>query len=127
MKPETQEWLDIAKEDYESSQILFREGKPPQSVYFACQAVEKVLKAAQLELTNQAPKKSHHLENLAYKTRIKFSDHHLKTLRELTNHYDKVRYPDYRRAKYNTRTKVEPILSQSKEMYQWILTALSNR
>lgn len=127
MRPETQEWLEIAESDHKSSQVLFDSKLYPQAVYFICQAVEKVLKAVQVENTNQIPKKTHDLENLAIKANIKLIGEQNQALKELAQHYRRVRYPDYRRVLYSTRLKVEPILSQGKEMYQWILTRLNNR
>lgn len=126
MKPETQEWLDIAKSDHKSSQVLFESKLYPQAVYFICQAVEKVLKAAQVELTNQIPKKTHDLENLVIAATLTLSEEQKQSLKQLSQHYRRVRYPDYRRVLYSTRIKVEPILNRGKEMYQWILTRLNN-
>jgi len=126
MKPETQEWLEIAKSDYKSSQVLFDSKLYPQAVYFICQAVEKVLKAGQVEWTHQLPQKTHDLEYLAIAATIKLTREQTQALKELAQHYRRVRYPDYRRVLYSTRLKVEPIVSQGKELYQWILTRLNN-
>jgi HEPN domain-containing protein len=126
MKSDTQQWLDIAATDYGSSLYLFKGAYYPQAVYFLCQAVEKLLKAALIELAGRPPVKTHQLESLARKTRLPFSEAYTQILKDLTRHYGRVRYPDYARTFYNTRAKVEPIINQGKEVYQWILTTLNN-
>lgn len=126
MKPETNQWLEISAADYASSLYLYQGAYYPQAVYFLCQAIEKLLKAALIELADRPPVKTHQLESLARKTLLQFSGAHTQILKDLTRHYGRVRYPDYARTFYNTKTKVEPIINRGKEVYQWILTTLNN-
>jgi HEPN domain-containing protein len=105
---------------------LFKGARHPNAVYHLCQAIEKVLKAAQVELTNELPKKIHDLESLARQTKLDFSQADWQSLKELAQHYRRVRYPDYQRALYSTKAKVQPIINQGKELYLWIFAQLKN-
>lgn len=126
MKSDTKQWLDIAKSDYESCLYLFKGAYYPQALYFICQAIEKVLKAAQVKFTSQVPKKIHQLESLAETTGLEFSADQKKFLEALAKDYGRIRYPDYGQTLYNTKTKVEPLIKRAEEVYVWILTKLEN-
>lgn len=126
MKEETQEWLTIAQEDYSDSLYLFKGARYPNAIYFICQAIEKLLKAVQIESFDQIPKKTHSLTSLAKTSGLSFSEGQIQMLEDLFAHFNRVRYPDYQRTKYNTKAKVEPIIKQGKEIYQWILVKLKN-
>jgi HEPN domain-containing protein len=126
MKPETQNWIALAAEDYEDSLYLFKGARHSNAVYHLCQAVEKILKAVQIERINQPPAHTHDLGSLARKSGLPFSEAQLTALEELFRHYKKVRYRDYADRKYNTKAKVAPIIKQGKELYQWISTSLSH-
>jgi HEPN domain-containing protein len=126
MKPETENWVKLAKEDYEDALYLFKGARYPNAVYHLCQAIEKLLKGAQTELVNQVPKKIHNLRTLGKESGLSLSEAQYKILKDLRKHYERVRYRDLSRAHYNTKAKVEPIMNQGREIYQWILTALNN-
>lgn len=111
--------MDIADSDYDTGLYLFKGARHPQAVYFICQSVEKLLKAAIIEFAERAPLKIHRLENLAKESKIKFSQKQLKVLTELSKHYSRVRYPDISQTSYNTKVKVMPIMESGKELYQW--------
>jgi HEPN domain-containing protein len=126
MKSETRQWLTIAQADYSDSLYLFKGARYPNAIYFICQAIEKLLKAVQIESSDQIPKKTHNLMSLAKTSGLSFSEERIQILEDLFSHYNRVRYPDYQRTKYNTKIKVEPIIKQGKEIYQWILVKLKN-
>lgn len=98
MKPETQEWLGNAKSDYDSCLYLLKGARYPQALYFMCQALEKALKAAQVELKSQQPKKNHLLGDLAQASGLDIPNSQVEFLEDLTKDYNRVRYADY--AKY---------------------------
>ena len=120
MRSDTKEWLEIAQEDYDDSLYLFKAARHPNAVYHMCQAVEKILKAAQVEFARTAPKKTHELEKVADKTTIAFSEKQRQILKSLSKHYRRVRYPDIQRSHYNTKAKVEEIMADGKKIYLWI-------
>ena len=126
MKSETKQWLKIAEGDYDVSQYGFKMARYPQALYLLCQAIEKLLKAAQIEFVNQRPPKSHRLENIARKTQLSFSDKQYESLIELSQHYGRVRYPDYSQADYSNKMKVSPIFNKGQKIYLWILDKLTN-
>ena len=127
MKPETKHWLEISDSDHDTSLYLFKGAKHPQAVYFICQSIEKLLKAAIIEFSNKAPLKIHRLENLAKESKISFSQHQVKALTELSKHYSRVRYPDISQESYNTKAKVKSIMESGKELYQWIRKKFANQ
>ena len=127
MKPETQNWIGLAQEDYESSLYLFKGARHPAAVYYICQAIEKLLKAAQMENLDQYPKKIHHLKTLAEQSGLSLSAEQMNSLEDLTKHYHRVRYRDIGDISYNTKAKVEPIFKQGQAIYLWILNSLENR
>jgi HEPN domain-containing protein len=125
MRPEAQNWYDLADSDYDASLYLFEGARYPQAVYLLCQAVEKILKAAQIEFAGQVPRKTHQLRGIASITSLQFSDEHTHTLRGLDRAYERVRYRDMAQASYNTRAKTEPLMEEGKKLYLWIREQLS--
>lgn len=127
MKSETNQWIKIAEADYKSGTYLFERGFYPQSIYLLCQALEKVLKAAQIEYANSLPKKIHHLHVIALETSLEFTKEQLEKLEELSKHYNRVRYPDISQAFYNTKTKTTFIVTSAKKLYLWIYKQLKDQ
>jgi HEPN domain-containing protein len=125
MKTETKNWIKLAAEAYDDSLYLFKGARYPAAIYHMGQAIEKVLKAAQTEISEEIPKKTHNLERLGQKSGLDLSDNQHQILRELRKHYEKVRYRDFAQIYYNTKQKVAPIIKQGKTIYQWILTKLT--
>ena len=127
MLRETKQWLEIAEKDYQSGTYLLEKRFYPQSIYLFCQALEKVLKAAQIEYTKTIPKKIHHLHLIAQTTGLEFSKEQIKSLEELSKHYGRVRYPDISQVFYNTKTKTASIITNAKQLYLWIYKQLKNQ
>lgn len=117
----------VADEDYDDSLYLFRGARHPNAVYHMCQALEKLLKAAQVELTDKTPKKTHHLASIAQECGIAFTEKQQNALEDFSKHYQRVRYPDFQRTYYNTKVKVAPLIKEGKELYLWISKQLTNR
>jgi HEPN domain-containing protein len=66
------------KADYDDSLYLFKGSRHPNAVYHMCQALEKVLKAVQIEFAHQIPKKTHDLESIAGETQLDFSPEQIR-------------------------------------------------
>lgn len=126
MKKIAKTWLNFAKSDFESALYLFNGARYPQAIYLGCQSLEKLLKAVQIELTKNPPKKTHRLENLAIKTGLKFTKTQIENLTELSKIYGKIRYPDVSQSFYNTKSKAEPIFKKIKNLYLWTIEKLEN-
>jgi HEPN domain-containing protein len=122
MKAATKNWVGLAEEDYATSLYLFKGARYPYAVYVLCQALEKLLKAAQVEFAHGMPKKVHNLPLLARSSGLTFSAEQRQALKALTRHYQRVRYRDLAQAAYNTKAKVAPIIEAGKELFQWTLT-----
>ncbi|MDA1061072.1 MAG: HEPN domain-containing protein [bacterium] len=127
MKALTNTWLKTAEADYDTASYLFEGARYPHAIYFLCQAIEKLLKAAQVEFTDLTPKKIHRLENLAHDSTLEFSDDQYDILTDLSKIYSKIRYPDIAQVSYNTKDKVNSLFESGKELRQWILGKLQNR
>ena len=126
MKIETQNWLQLAESDYEAGLWLFQGAHHPQAVYSLCQAIEKLLKAVQIERLGQYPDKTHDLTKLTWESGLSFSGAQRKVLRTLSSHYNRVRYRDMRQAHYNTKAKVQQIIDQAQQIYLWIHKELTD-
>lgn len=125
MKEEARNWLELADSDYDASLYLFEGARYPQALYLLCQAVEKILKAAQIELANQPPKKTHQLKSLASITGLLFNQEQTQVLRALDRDYQRVRYRDIAQTSFNTKDKTAPILEEGKALYLWIREQLT--
>ena len=126
MRSGTQQWLEIADSDYKISKLLFKHAHHPQAIYAICQAVEKILKAAQIEFKQQPPQKTHQLNTIAQNNGLDFSEEQIEFLKELSKHYRRVRYPDIHQLEYNTKLKVEPLLHEATRLYLWVLNKFKN-
>lgn len=127
MRSGTQQWLEVAESDYQSSLYLFQGAHHPQALYFMCQAIEKVLKAAQIEFAHKRPRKIHQLETLAREAGLKLSQPQCQFLEDLSKDYGRVRYADYGKTLYNTKAKVGPLIKKGQEIYLWILAKFNHR
>lgn len=127
MKKEAQFWLDQAEEHYQDVLYLYEGSRYSASVYFCHQALEKILKASIVELKNKVPPKIHQLERLAKEAGLKLPKGWDEDLAEITRHFWRVRYPDFRRFTYTSKEKIRPTIEKTKEIYQWILKKLSQK
>lgn len=127
MKEETTLWLNQANEHLEDAQYLFDGSRYSMSVFCAHQALEKILKACIIEFASKIPPKSHNLDALGRDTRIALPESWYADLAEITRHFWRVRYPDFRRYSYTNKESVQPTLDKTKEVFQWILKQLNQR
>ena len=127
MRQETENWLQLAANDYDDSLYLYQAARHPNAVYLICQAVEKLLKATITEIAQEVPPKTHHLAKLAQQSQLAIPAEQLVELKELNRHYRRIRYRDIAQADYNTRTKVEPIMASAQTLYTWILATFNNQ
>lgn len=121
VKSETKLWLDQAKEHWKDVEWLI-EGRRYSASLFSChQTLEKIIKAAIVENKNKVPSKGHQLESLARESGIELPDKSWNgDLAEITRHFWRVRYPDFRRYVYTTKAKILPTYEKTKEIYLWL-------
>lgn len=125
MKKETDVWVKQAQEHYDDALYLFDGGRYGLAVYSCHQAIEKLLKAAIVEFANQTPPKIHNLDALARQTTLAYPNTWSEKLAEVTRHFWRVRYPDFRTYVYTSKETAEPTMLILKEVYPWILSKLN--
>ena len=125
MLKETAIWLDLAKEHFKDAKLLYEHRHFSGCVYFCHQTLEKVLKACIVEFAHIIPPKHHDLDRLAEATKIKISKQRIVELKELTKHFWKVRYPDYRKRMFNNIKITKQDYELSKEVFIWLKEKLS--
>lgn len=120
MKEETKGWLLQAKEHFADAEYMYLGHRYSMCVYCYHQALEKILKAAIVERVGKLPSKIHNLDQLARESGLKFTDHDLEDLAEITRHFWRVRYPDFRKYAYTNKESVEPTTVISRKIYLWV-------
>ncbi|MBI3955876.1 HEPN domain-containing protein [Candidatus Gottesmanbacteria bacterium] len=125
MKAETGVWFAQAKEHYEDAQYLYDGSRYSMAVYCCHQTLEKILKACIVEYKDTLPPKIHKLDTLAEQSGLDMSPEWLADLAEITRHYWRVRYPDFRQYVYTSKEKIDPTVTKTKEIYLWILNRLN--
>lgn len=125
LKPETQLWIKQAEEHWKDVKWLIDGRRYSASLYSCHQTLEKIIKAAIVENKNKVPSKGHQLESLIRESGIELPE---KTwnedLAEITRHFWRVRYPDFRQAVYTSKTKVLPTFEKTREIYLWLIKNL---
>lgn len=127
MKPESNTWLDQAKEHLNDMEYLYNGGRYSMAVYCAHQALEKILKAAIIEKTNSLPPKMHKLDELAKLSQLDLKKSWYEDLAEITRHFWRVRYPDFQAYVYTSKNKIKPTIDKTKEVYLWISKQLNQQ
>lgn len=127
MKKEAKIWFDQAEEHFSDAIFMYENGRYSGAVFFCHQALEKILKAAIIEFANQIPPKSHALEYLLKKSKLQVEEKDWpELLAEITRHFWRARYSDYRRFEYTTKEKVLPTVNSTKKIYLWVKQQLKN-
>jgi HEPN domain-containing protein len=125
MKQPTKLWIKVANMDIKSAKLLFEHALYPHAIYYLAQGLEKILKASQIEYTDESPDKTHQLEKIAEKTPHKFNEDQMNLLVTFSRDYNRVRYPDLVQADYGTKRKTQPTFKKGLELYIWIKKQLS--
>ena len=125
MKEETKMWLDQAKEHYDDAFYLYKGSRYSAAVYSCHQALEKLLKACIVEFKNKVPGKIHQLDRLATEAGLDLPKRWDEDLAEITRHFWKVRYPDFRRFVYTNKEKARPTVEKTKEIFIWVSKKLN--
>lgn len=124
MKKETLLWVKQAKEHYKDALYLFKGCRYSSTVFMCHQALEKILKAAVLKFAGKVPAKIHQLEAIAKEAKLKLPEGWDENLAEVTRHFWRVRYPDFRKYTYTNRKSAEPTVKITKEVFKWVLQKL---
>ena len=127
MKKETKLWFKQAEENYKDALYFYKGGRYSACVFFCHQALEKILKACVVELVGKTPSKIHKLDIITKEAKLDLSESWITSLAEITRHFWKVRYPDFRRCVYTNKKSAKPTLEKTKEIYSWILNKLNQQ
>lgn len=128
LKPKTQNWLNLAQEDFEVAGHLFKKKKYLHCLFFCQQTIEKVLKAVYHEKYDKTPPRKHDLGVLADAAGILSQLDERKTdlLDTLSLYYIESRYTEDMEtlAKNCTQVVTQAMLEQTGEIYEWLKSIL---
>ena len=128
MRPKTENWLNIAQDDYEVASQLFENKKYLYCLFFCQQAIEKAIKAVYYERNEETPPRKHNLISLAEDAGIFDELDRLNgdTLDTLSQCYIESRYTEDRNAMARKCTKAftENILKKTGDIFEWLESQL---
>jgi len=122
MKKEAQLWIDLAKEDFEDMNYMWKVIRYRGAVLFAQQAVEKIIKGYIVEKKSKPPRKIHAIEELVKDAGLDVKEIGNLPVEELSKSYTRVRYTDLSIQYYPTKDSVEPLLQMAQKVYLWVQT-----
>jgi HEPN domain-containing protein len=118
----SQQWAERAQYDLDTADPMFKAGRYLYVLFCCQQAIEKMLKAAIIQRTNEVPPRIHQLVRLVELARVAVEEKHIDFLRELSNYYLPSRYPEEAAdlAPVVTEEDARRVLAQSREFMQWL-------
>ena len=120
-------WLDSAKNDLESAEILYKSKKNDWCLFLGHLVLEKIIKAIFVkDNNNQIPPKIHNLVRLADKTSLTLSEEQRLFLDEVNDFNIEARYPDYKNS-FNKKCSDEftgMYFRKIKEMNKWLISQM---
>lgn len=124
MKLKTENWLNIAKDDYEVAGQLFENKKYLYCLFFCQQTIEKAIKAVYYERNEETPPRKHNLTSLAEDTGILDELEHLDgdLLDTLSQYYIESRYTEDRDSLFRKCTKdfTKNIMKKTGDVFEWL-------
>jgi HEPN domain-containing protein len=116
------EWLEQADYDLETAEHMFRTGRYLYVIFFCHLALEKALKAAVVEVTQEVPPRTHSLIRLAQGAKISLPEQYADFLGVLNDASVLTRYPANLQAALSryTQTVAQTYLRRAKEVLKWI-------
>ena len=128
VKSKTENWLNIAQDDYEVAGQLFDNKKYLYCLFFCQQAIEKSIKAVYYEKNEETPPRKHNLTSLAEDTGVLDELERLDEdlLDTLSQYYIESRYTEDRDALARKCTKAftENILKKTGVVFEWLKSQL---
>ncbi|MEX1255814.1 MAG: HEPN domain-containing protein [Dehalococcoidia bacterium] len=122
MKPQTEQWIEIADLDLEAANRLVEAMLPFQGLFFCQQAVEKLMKGLWIERKTSLPPRTHNLVQLATELDLSVPAELDDLLVRLTDLAVESRYP----GKADQTPEMARIyLQRTTELYQWLRQLLS--
>lgn len=125
MREETKLWLRQAEDDFKTAEAMLKTHRYGYTCFCSQQALEKILKAAIIELVGKRPAKTHDLIKLLEDSTLELPEKWKAALAEMSQHYFRVRYPDMHKGFYTTPEVARETFEIMEEIYQWIKKKLS--
>lgn len=125
MKEETNLWVEKAQEDLDDALYNFGGRRYGITAFLSQQAVEKILKAALVELEEKRPPKTHDLVYLSETCGLEIPEKWQSIFEEMTKSYFRVRYPDIGRRYFTKPEMAKKHLEFTKEFLPWVLEKLN--
>ncbi len=124
MKPETQEWVEIAEGDLRAARVVLDEGLFQQTVFYCQQSIEKLLKAIWTERHGSGTHpRTHNLVKLATGLGLDVPAQWRDVLVDLTDQIFPSRYPEAG-WRYN-REVAKEYYNMSQELFRWLRQQLT--
>ena len=129
MRKEVELWFKQGLKDLEVAEKLFEDREFYAMSFFCHQAIEKVLKAAIIELKKISPEKEHNLRKLFVTLDIPNKEI-LESVIAINPQYIISRYPDAASGlpyEQYTEEQAKEILHKAKEVIEWVKEKLKQR
>jgi HEPN domain-containing protein len=128
MKKEVKNWVDSAQYDLDTAEQMLHSGRYIYTIFICHLSLEKILKAKVEEVSEKTPPKTHDLEYLLGLAGLSPDEEMEKFIAEISNLSVVTRYPSDFQEMLNdfSRVRVESILTQTKEAFQWIKKSLAS-
>jgi HEPN domain-containing protein len=121
MKEETKKWLEKANQDMDMAQYSFNGKKLDAAAFYSQQAVEKQLKAFQIEKFSEFDK-THDLISLAKK--LNAPKEILDCCKDISPYYTVTRYPDLDQS-INKEETIR-LMKKSRRVMEWVNQSLKS-
>ena len=122
-------WQDIAREDLDVAEDLFKAKRWLYVAFMCHQVIEKTLKAYWNAMREDEPPYVHNHRRLAEGSGLysEMSDEQRRFLGEISNMNIEARYPEYKTgvARSLNEQKCQEIIDKTKQMQEWILEKCS--
>ena len=122
-------WLDIANEDLEVAEDLFKAKRWLYVAFMCHQSIEKTLKAYWNAVREDEPPYVHNHRRLAEGAGlyVQMNDKQRRFLGQISNMNIEARYPEYKTgiARSLDEQKSREIIDETKQMQQWIIQKCS--
>ncbi len=112
-------WLKGAEEDLSIADLLIRENRFIQGLFFCHLVIEKVIKAIVVKVTNDFPPRTHNLIFLSEKANLKFDEDDEIFIGILMKYQLQGRYPDYNPILLDIK-KVTLYFEKTNQLFLWL-------
>lgn len=113
-------WFDKARESLDDATYSFKSHRYGLTAFCCQQALEKILKAANIKLKNKRPRKIHDLLPLLKDSGLKLADNYVIEIGKISKFYFLVRYPDINRKFFASENIAKETLIKTKEIFKWL-------